>query len=214
MNDIPLKAYDENGNAVDVEIVPEKISADITIKSPSKELPIKVIPVGQLAFGKAISSISINETNAVVYGSEEVLNELTYIPVEVDVNGLNSNKQYKVELEKPVGIKNMSVNNVTVNISLGDSTSKELTGVDIQKRNLADGYIVQGVSASDTSVSVTIKGVESVIKDITSDDVTAYLDLSGYGEGTHEVDVLVTGDDVKVEYVAKTKKVKVKITKK
>ena len=108
----------------------------------------------------------------------------------------------------------MSVNNVTVNISLGDSTSKELTGVDIQKRNLADGYIVQGVSASDTSVSVTIKGVESVIKDITSDDVTAYLDLSGYGEGIHEVDVLVTGDDVKVEYVAKTKKVKVKITKK
>ena len=214
MNDIPLKAYDENGNAVDVEIVPEKISADITIKSPSKELPIKVIPVGQLAFGKAISSISINETNAVVYGSEEVLNELTYIPVEVDVNGLNSNKQYKVELEKPVGIKNMSVNNVTVNISLGDSTSKELTGVDIQKRNLADGYIVQGVSASDTSVSVTIKGVESVINDITSDDVTAYLDLSGYGEGIHEVDVLVTGDDVKVEYVAKTKKVKVKITKK
>ena len=108
----------------------------------------------------------------------------------------------------------MSVNNITINVGLDNSTSKDLAGIDIKYRNLADGYSVQGVSANDTSVTVTLKGVESVIKNITTDDVTAYLDLSGYGEGTHEVDVLVTGDDVKVEYVVKTKKVKVKITKK
>ena len=214
INDIALKAYDENGNVVDVEIVPEKINADITISSPSKELPIKVIPVGNVAFGKAISSINSSEISVTVYGDEETLNSLTYIPVEVDVNDLNSNKQYKMELEKPVGIKYMSVNNITVNVGLDNSTSKDLAGIDIKYRNLADGYSVQGVSANDTSVTVTLKGVESVIKNITTDDVTAYLDLSGYGEGTHEVDVLVTGDDVKVEYVVKTKKVKVKITKK
>lgn len=214
INDIALKAYDENGNVVDVEIVPEKINADIKISSPSKELPIKVIPVGNVAFGKAISSINSSETSVKVYGDEETLNSLTYIPVEVDVNDLSSNKQYKMELEKPVGIKHMSVNNITVNVGLDNSTSKDLAGIDIKYRNLADGYSVQGVSASDTNVTVTLKGVESVIKNITTDDVTAYLDLSGYGEGTHEVDVLVTGDDVKVEYVVKTKKVKVKITRK
>ena len=214
INDIALKAYDENGYVVDVEIVPEKINVDITISSPSKELPIKVIPVGNVAFGKAISSINSSETSVTVYGDEETLNSLTYIPVEVDVNDLNSNKQYKMELEKPVGIKYMSVNNITINVGLDNSTSKDLAGIDIKYRNLADGYSVQGVSANDTSVTVTLKGVESVIKNITTDDVTAYLDLSGYGEGTHEVDVLVTGDDVKVEYVVKTKKVKVKITKK
>lgn len=214
INDVPLKAYDENGNVVDVEIVPEKINADITITSPSKDLPIKVIPVGNVSFGKAISSIDISETNVTVYGDEEVLNSLTYIPIEIDVNDLNSNKQYKMELEKPVGVKHMSVNNITINVGLDNVTSKDLSGIDIKYRNLADGYIVQGVSANDTTVSVTLKGVESVIKNITSEDVTAYLDLSGYGEGIHEVEVLVTGDDVKVEYVVKTKKVKVKITKK
>lgn len=214
INDVALKAYDEKGNVVDVEIVPDKINADITITSPSKELPIKVIPVGTVAFGKAISSIEISETNVVVYGDEEILNSLTYIPVEIDVNSLSNNKQYKLELEKPIGVKNMNVNNITINVGLDNSTSKDLNGVDIKYHNLADGYIVQGVSANDTNVSITLKGVESVIKNITNDDVTAYLDLSGYGEGIHEVDVLVTGDDVKVEYVVKTKKVKVKITKK
>ncbi len=214
INDIPLKAYDENGNVVDVEIVPEKINADITITSPSKELPIKVIPVGTVSFGKAISSIDTSETNVTVYGDEETLNSLTYIPVEIDVNDLKGNKQYKLELEKPVGIRHMNVNNITVNVGLDNSTSKELTGVDIKYRNLADGYTVQGISANDTTVSVTLKGVESVIKNINNDDVTAYLDLSGYGEGVHEVEVLVTGDDVKVEYVAKTMKVNIRITKK
>ncbi|MCI8777893.1 MAG: hypothetical protein HFI86_03870 [Bacilli bacterium] len=214
VNDIPLKAYDENGNVVDVEIVPEKINADITITSPSKELPIKVIPVGTVSFGKAISSIDTSETNVIVYGDEETLKSLTYIPVEIDVNDLKGNKQYKLELEKPVGIRHMDVNNITVNVGLDNSTSKELTGVDIKYRNLADGYTVQGISANDTTVSVTLKGVESVIKNINNDDVTAYLDLTGYGEGVHEVEVLVTGDDVKVEYVAKTMKVNIRITKK
>lgn len=214
INDIPLKAYDENGNVVDVEIVPDKINADITITSPSKELPIKVIPVGTVAFGKAISSIDTSETNVTVYGDEETLNSLTYIPVEIDVNDLNANKQYKLELEKPVGIRYMSVNNITVNVGLDNSTSKELIGVDIKYRNLADGYTVQGISANDINVDVTLKGVESVIKNIDNDDVTAYLDLSGMGEGVHEVDIVVVGDDVKVEYTAKTKKAQVRITKK
>ena len=42
LKDIPLKAYNNQGE-IDVEIVPDKISADIKITSPSKELPIKVI---------------------------------------------------------------------------------------------------------------------------------------------------------------------------
>lgn len=214
VNDIPLKAYDENGNVVDVEIVPDKINADITITSPSRELPIKVIPVGTVSFGKAISSIDTSETNVTVYGDEETLNSLTYIPVEIDVNDLNGNKQYKLELEKPVGVRYMSVNNITVNVGLDNSTSKELTGVDIKYRNLADGYTVQGLSANDISVDVTLKGVESVIKNIDNDDVTAYLNLAGYGEGIHEVDIVVSGDDVKVEYTAKTKKAQIRITRK
>lgn len=47
VKDISLKAYDEKGNVVDVEILPNKISADIELISSSKEVPIKVIPKGR-----------------------------------------------------------------------------------------------------------------------------------------------------------------------
>lgn len=213
LKDIPLKAFDNEGKIVDVEIVPEKINAEIEIDSPSKELPIRVIPKGELSFGQAINSITTSETRVRVYGSEEVLSELKYVPLEIDVNGLKTDHKYKLELIKPVGIKSMDVNNVTVNITLGKSTSRVVNDIKIKTRNLAEGYSVQGVSEDDIKVSVTLKGVDSVINNINAEDITAYIDLKGYGEGTHEIPVEVEGTDPKVVYTPKTKKVSIKIVK-
>lgn len=214
MKDVPLKAYDQSGNVVDVEIVPSTIDATITIDSPSKEVPIKVIPVGNVAFGQAINSIEISETKVTVYGNLDALSSLNYIPVEIDVNELKENRQYKVQLDNPVGVKYMSVSSVTVNVTLDDVADKNIDNVAIEYRNLGSGYTVQGLSASDVMVTVNIKGVASVIDQITADDIVAYLDLSGYGEGEHEVEVNVEGSDVKVQYQSKTKKVKIRIVKK
>ena len=214
LKDVSLKAYNEKGEVIDVEIVPSKIDVQIELTSPSKELPIKVIPTGNVVFGKAISSINISETKVLVYGDEETLNKLQYIPLKVDVDELNSNRQYKLELTKPVGVKTMSVNNVTVDITLEKSSEIKLNDVNIEYKNLNDSYAVQGFSQDDISVDINLTGVKSVIESITAEDVSAYLDLKGYGEGEYEVEVKVEGKDVKVQYVPMTKKVKIKIIKK
>ena len=132
VKDVPLKAYDETGNIVDVEIVPSKIDVNMDITSPSKELPIKVIPVGNIAFGKAISTIKTNETKVTVYGEASSLETLNYLPVEIDVTDLAKNTQYKIEIPKPVGVKSMSINNLTVDISL-DNVSVKDTDTDSYK---------------------------------------------------------------------------------
>lgn len=214
LKDIPLRAYDENGSVVDIEIVPSKITADIVIASPSKDLPIKIIPKGSVSFGKAISSIISNVTSLTVYGDEDALADLKFVPVEIDVTNLKENQQYKMELVKPVGVTSMSVNNITVNVSLEAAIDKEITGIPIEYRNLGENYTVQALSKDDLQVSVILKGVASVVNSITSADVIAYLDLKGYAEGTHEVDVLIEQSDVKIEYVPKTKKVSIRIYRK
>ena len=214
LTDVPLKAYNEKGEVVDVEIVPAKMDIEIELASPSKELPIKVIPIGNVVFGKAINSINISETKVLVYGDDEVLNKLQYIPLNVDVADLNSNKQYKLELDKPVGVKSMNVNNVTVSITLEKSAEIKLNDVNIEYKNLNDAYAVQGASEDDITVDINLTGVKSIIENIKAEDVTAYLDLKGYGEGEHEVEVHVEGKDVKVQYVPMTKKVKIRIIKK
>ena len=214
LKDIPLKAYDTDGNPVDVEIVPLKIDAKVEIASPSKELPIKVIPTGDLAFGMAIASIDSSETKITVYGDEEKLANLKYIPVKVNIADLKENKTYKMEIKKPVGIKSMNINNITVSVVLGPVSNKEINNVNIEYRNLGEGFTVQGMSLDDIKVAVSLKGVKAVIDQIESDDISAYLDLDGYTEGEYEVPVKVDGSDVKVEYTSKTKKVKIKIIKK
>ena len=79
LDDIKLVAYDSDGNVIDaLEMEPSKLSAKVTIASPSKEVPIKVIPNGNLEFGKAIESITTSVTKVTVYGNSDVLDNLDY----------------------------------------------------------------------------------------------------------------------------------------
>ena len=214
LTDVPLKAYDEDGEVIDVEIVPSKISVEIDVESPSKEVPIKVILTGDIEFGKAISSITMSEDSVTVYASQSVLDDLEYVPVEVDVSGLKEDKEYKLDLTKPKGVRSMSINNITLKFTLGVATDKDIENVNIDVRNLDDNYSVQGLSQDDIQVTVNVQGVSSVLDGITADDITAYIDLSGYEPGEYEVEVQVEGTDSRVQYVSKTKKVKIKVVEK
>ena len=214
LKDVPLKAYDNDGNVIDVEMVPSKINVDINLTSLSKEVPIKIIPKGDVSFGLALDSIKSNETKVTVYGEQAILDDLKYIPVEIDVSDLKENREYKMELTKPVGIRSMSVNNITVNVSLSSVSNKTIENIGIEPRNLSENLKVQALDANSSLVAVTLKGVSSVVETITSDDIVAYIDLAGYTAGTYEVEVKVEGNDVRVQYASKTKKVKIKIVEK
>ena len=213
LDNIPLVAYDTNGKVVDVEIVPKTVTAKVTISSPSKEVPIEIVPKGDLAFGKAIRSLSSNVDSVTVYGSEEALDKLDSLEVEVDVTGLEDSKEYTVTLKRPNGITEISEKTITVNVTLDDSTTKEFNNISIATENLdTSKYRVQALSEEDSRVTVVVTGSKSIIDSIDSSIINAYVDLEGLGVGEHEVEVKVRGDDVKLNYTPKTKKVKVRIT--
>ena len=213
MKDIPLLAYDERGNIIDVEIVPSKIDAKITITSPQKELPIKIIPKGTVVFGQAISEITSDVSKVTVYGSEEALEKLNYLSVEVNVDGLKSNKEYSETIKKPSGVRFISTNTINVKVKLEKEVTKEVNDIGVSPKNLAPGLAAVTVGEESNRIPVIVKGVESVLNNIDPTSISAYVDLSGYGEGTHEVDVIVEGSDVRVSYTPKTKKVKLIISK-
>ena len=107
----------------------------------------------------------------------------------------------------------MSTNSITVTITLGTVSERDLTGIKVVTRNLAGGYSVSAANESNTTVTVNLKGVASVIDDISTDDIIAYVDLSGLGAGTHDVEVVIEGSDSRVEYLSKTKKITLTIAK-
>ncbi len=214
LEDVKLVAYDSEGKIVDVEMVPNKVTATISIVSPSKEVPIKVIPKGEVEFGKAISSMTSSVSKVTVYGDEEVLDELEYIPIEINVTNLKGNKNYDVIITPPSGIRSISEKSATISVSLGDETSMEVNDVLIETINLDSNYKAVALGENSSKTSVVIKGTKDVLDAIDTANIKAIVDLSGYGEGDYEVPVTVKGDDVKANYTAKTTKIKIRISPK
>lgn len=214
LDDIKLVAYDSDGKVIEgLEMDPNKLKATITISSPSKEIPLKVVPVGNLEFGKAINDITTDVTKVTIYGDQDIIDAVDYIPVEVDVSNLNENKSYDVIISKPSGVKEISTTNVKVTISLGAEVTKEVNDVSIETINLDAKYKAVAVGESSSKTTVVVKGTRDVVDKIDDSMIKAQVDLNGYTEGEYEVTVRVTGDDNKATYIAKTTKVKVKISK-
>jgi YbbR domain-containing protein len=213
VDSIILAAYGADGQKLDnVEIVPSKISASVTVDSYYMELPVKVVTSGTLTTGYALSSATSSISKVGVYGDENAIKDLTYIEAKIDVSKLNSDKTFSVTLTKPAGVRYMTETNTNVDVKLETESSKEFTGIQIESVNLGNGYTVNALSLTDRTVDVIAKGVTSVLDTIDASKIKAYIDLSGYTEGTYDVDVKVSIDDVRVKLVPKTTTVKIKIT--
>ena len=214
LKDIPLIAYDENGAKVDVEMVPSKVNATIEIESPSKTVPLEIVPDGNVVFGKAIKSITSTVQKVTIYGSSKVLDNTNSIKVKIDVNNLKSNKDYTVTIKKPSGIREISEKVVTAKVELDDEATTELSGVKLRYINLGSNYTVQATSESSTEVTVILRGVESIIKNISATDVEAYVDLDNLGVGEQKVKITATGNDSRVIYSPKVTETVIKIAEK
>ncbi len=214
LRDVELVAYDENGDKMNVEMVPSKVTATIEIESPSKKVPIEVVTTGKVVFGKAIKNITTSVQSVTIYGDSETLENTNSVKVNVDVDNLKSNKDYTINIKKPSGIREISEKTVNVTIELGDEATTELSGVRLGYINLNSNYTAQATNENETQVSVILKGVEEIITDIDSTEVEAYVDLEGLGVGEHEVEIKVRGNDSRVEYSSKVTKITIKIAQK
>ena len=212
----PLRAYDEAGNVVDVEISPARVNVQLLIDSPSKQVPIQVIPTGHVVYNMGISNLIINNnenTMVTLYGPNEILSTIEYLPAYINVEGLSEDTQFKVNLERPTGVKHMSIDNVTVDVKLSNDISNvDIEDVTISQINLNSNYGVVPIDID--SVTVKLKGVTDIVNNITADDINVYVDLKGLGVGTHEVSIIVSGNDPRVEYLSSVLKMNVRIYEK
>lgn len=219
-DNIPLVAYDTKGELLtNVEIVPSSISASVTLDTYKATVPIKVLTTGELVTGKSISEVKINgaDTYSVdIYGEKSVIDSITSVPVTIDVNGLGNSgaKSYNVTVTKPTGVRSISETSAKININFGDERQKtiDIPASSVTARNL-DSNLVANFPPEFNSISVQVKGVETVINNITAENISSYVDLAGFTIGTHEVDLKLESDDPRVTYVVSSK-VKIEITQK
>lgn len=215
LNDVVLKAYDNEGNVVDVEFVPSKISAEVDLASPSKSVSLNFVPNGSLAAGKAIGGYTFSQNEVTIYGDTETLSSINSLDVVVDVSNLTSDTSFKTEIKKPSGVKSISVNYITVNLTVTDSSSEPvkfnipLTGI-----NVGEGLTAQPIDNDNGFITVEVQGASSILSTISESDITAYVDLNGLSEGTYTKEVIVKGSNPLAIYKTKRTEATVVISKK
>lgn len=212
VDNLKIVAYNNEGKIVDnVEIVSTNVSAKVELDSFSKNVPVKVQITGELVTGKAISSITINGTDAnsfttTIYGDEASLENVESIPLSIDVDGQGNNgsKTSKFTFSKPAGVRSISDESVTVVLNFGEAKQKTVTLHNINSINVPNGLIANLVSNDEKIVKVQVIGVESVLKEIDENDptgITAYVDLTGLSSGPYSIPIKVEGNDSRLQYV-------------
>lgn len=215
LNDVSLKAYDNEGNVVDIEFVPSKISAEVDLSSPSKVVPLNFVPTGTLPTGKAIGGYTFSQNEVTIYGDSDMLSSINSLDVNVDVSNLSSDTSFKAEIKKPSGLKSISLNYVTVNITITDSSSEPIKfNIPLTGINVGEGLIAQPIDNDSGFIVVEVQGASSVLSSIDESDITAYVDLSGLSEGTYTKEVVVKGNNPLAIYKTKRTEATVVISKK
>lgn len=215
LKDVTLKAYDNDGNVVDVEFVPSKIDAEIDLASPSKTVSLNFVPEGTLPTGKAIAGYKFSQNEVTVYGDSETLSSINSLDVKVDISSLTSDTSFKTEIKKPSGVKSMSVDYVTVTLTVTDSSSEPVKfSIPLTGMNVGEGLIAQPIDNDNGFITVEVQGASSVLSSIDESDITAYVDLSGLSEGTYTKEVIVKGTNPLAIYKTKRTEATVTISKK
>jgi len=215
LENIQLVAYDSKGNVVDVEIVPDTLVAEVTISSPHKTVPIKIETEGELD-GKAIKSLSPSVKEVTLYGPQDVLDNIEYLPVFIDISGIDSDKNYTVNLTNPTGVRDISVKTINVKLVVDEVVSKDINGIMVNGINLGEGYVAQAADEDSRSITVIVKGSQSVIDSLDESTIYASVDLSGLTprDEPYEVVVKVVGEDSRLSYKSRVPKVKILISEK
>jgi len=192
-------AYDADGNALkNVTFSVDEISVKVSMDD-MKGVQLTSDYDGEPADGYSVSGIYISPDNIDVAGGNEALKSISEIVLPIiDVTGATSNivKQFELSDYLPDGVRIIDsenkINYATVTVMVEKNAEKTIT---IASENITDnGTTPEGmiVKIDSASINVAVSGIQSVINNITANDIKAYVDLSGYEKGTY--------DDIEVKF--------------
>lgn len=202
-----LYPIDENGNKVE-NVILSQDTVDAIIKvNEGKVVPIKINTVGQLGSGIRLRDFTPNYKEVELSGPKDILDTIDVIETDaVNLSNIKGNTSVDVSLKIPdkVQVNLGELQSVSVNVVVESEISKEVT-VEVALNGLSEGLTLD---APNRSIRVKVIGYEEDIKNITSESITASLDLSSYTEAGQfteapTVSLITPNDKVRIEALDK-----------
>jgi len=96
--------FDFQFNRLDVRTEPSNVRVEINVSELSKTVPVNYTVAGMVDSNHELVDVELNYDNVEVFGSEETLNEIDSVDVEIDVDELDSSVTQDVELNLPESV--------------------------------------------------------------------------------------------------------------
>ncbi|MFV0379862.1 MAG: YbbR-like domain-containing protein [Anaerorhabdus sp.] len=185
-----LVAYDNKGQAVSADIVPGTINVSVSVTSPNKTVPITVESVGAMPEGLAIESIQMDHESVTIYAPESVLSKIDSVVVTLDATTLTKDSTVSRAITLPAGVRQSSISQVTMDVTLGEGITKVVKGVPILVKNNVNKYTIAPLN-NQTSVDVEVFGTESNINKINTANMEVYFDMANAILGDQEFPLII-----------------------
>ena len=211
--DAPLAAYDENGDRLEVDIIPSTMHVSISVTQPKKTVPIEVVQVGTMEEGLAISTCTLSDEEITLYAKQSVLDQIDHIEISLPVSNITSDRTLEMPITLPQGVTQASLSSVSVSVTVGERTSATFSDVQVRLINQEAEIDGMPITLDPRTVSVTVSGSEEMLQNITKEDIMVTADLKGItAAGERQLTLSVSGTNRLVEYRLETSEVTVTVS--
>lgn len=211
--DAPLAAYDENGNRLEVDIIPSTMHVSISVTQPKKTVPIEVVQVGTMEEGLAISTCTLSDEEITLYAKQSVLDQIDHIEISLPVSNITSDRTLAMPITLPQGVTQASLSSVSVSVTVGERTSATFSDVQVRLINQEAELDGMPITLNPRTVSVTVSGSEEMLQNITKEDIMVTADLKGItAAGERQLTLSVSGPNRLVEYQLETSEITVTVS--
>ncbi len=196
-----LVAYNQMGQQMDIDIIPNTVSAKVGVSSPNKQVPLVLNVAGEIPNNMAISSVEMDNDRITIYGPEEVLANIQTIEIPVNGTSLTNNENQIVHsISLPSGIQVADLERVTISLKLEEKVEQRVENARVFFENNIHNYTVNMVNEEDEFMDVILKGSQTMIDSLDLSQVRVFIDMRQIQPGQQEVNVLVNGPSEFVEY--------------
>lgn len=194
--------YDADGNVINTAKLKLSLNT-VTISAQilnTKDVAVEFSTNGDVADGYVVTGIECSLENVRIKGESAVLNtvnKITIPPEVLDITDLTEDLETIVDITAylPSGtslvLKTDAKIEVKVTIEPIVTKTFELPVTDLTVEGLRAGYSMQ---YEEDMIVVEVGGAESVISELTAENIVGTIDLSGFGKGEHQVEVNLTVD--------------------
>lgn len=210
-----IVAYDNKGNKMDVDIIPNKMNAFVKVSKPSKKVGISIVPNGTIPNNKAIESYTLNHDHVMVYAKQSVLDTIHDLPIMIPASTLTKDREFSMPIIPPNGVTKISESVVNIKVKLADKEQRFVDGVGIDIANEMQGFSYVFSKDSSNFAKVTIEGAKSVIDKVKKEDLHVYVDVSKIDKaGTYELPLIVEGKNKLANYIIKDATIEITVVEK